>query len=107
MGFEYIYAYQENLQWALGIGLTVSVAFLIAMTIVRMRNDFDKDDWIYLMGGGGIVFLFFLFLTLSPDMEHIKQVRDELNNNKPKPMESKNEVLLYPSSSCNSVSLCP
>lgn len=104
MGFEYLYAYQENLQEAFVIALVLGILFLAFCLWCRLDNNMDKDDWIYLTGAGFVWVFFFLILTLSPSMEHIQNVRSELLTIKQR--EIPNETVLYPSSECNSVRLC-
>lgn len=76
MGFEYMYAYLENLRWGFWIGLGLSLIFLICLIIERTSNGVDIDDWNQLMRWNIPFILLFGFLSLSPGMDHIKAIRD-------------------------------
>lgn len=76
MGFEYIYAYLENLRWGFWIGLGLSTIFLIFLIIERAGNGVDIDDWNQLMRWDISFIVFFGLLAISPGMDHVKSVRD-------------------------------
>lgn len=78
MGFEFIYAYLENLHWFFMVGLAATTIFLVILLIMRKENNMDIDDWTKLMffDVGGL--FFFALLAISPGMEHVKQVHDTI-----------------------------
>lgn len=98
MGFEYVYAYLENLSYAFIIITILSGLLLGFLMYLRLENEIDKDDWFYLMIYTTPVFFIFLCLTLSPGMAHIQEVRTKYNQTK----ETVNET--YSSSYFDSVS---
>lgn len=78
MGFEFVYAYLENLAWFITFGVMLSTAALLVLIWARVTNEIDKDDWSYLMTVGVSVWVVFLFLVLAPGMDHIKEVREKV-----------------------------
>lgn len=117
MGFEYIYAYLENLEWffIIGTALTgIGIAFLI---FGRLTNDIDRDDWIYMMGAAIGVMILFIIVDLSPSMEHIQKVRTTVTTAyvEPKPItqtskwEDTDETpkpIYYPNFYCTNSLMC-
>lgn len=98
MGFEFIYAYLENLAWFFWGGLIISSLAVIGLFITRLGNDIDRDDWILFMAGSIFIWFLFLVVCLSPSMEHIRDVRNRVTKNDPK-IETQTEVtseVLYP-----------
>lgn len=78
MGFEYIYAYLENISWFFWLGLIAASAAIIVLAVMRANNDIDIDDWKPMMIGGIVVWFMFLFVCLSPGMDHIQRVRSQV-----------------------------
>jgi hypothetical protein len=112
MGFEYIYAYLENLQWffIIGTGLTgIGIAFLIWL---RLVNEVDADDWIYMMGAATGIMILFVIVDLSPSMEHIQKVRTTVTKpyvetiNPEEINEETKPATLYPSAGCLNSLMC-
>lgn len=91
MGFEYIYAYHENLKYGFLACMIFGALWLLVGIILRVSNEMDKDDWFLFMGMAFLWFLFFFILTLSPSMEHIQRVRAELSATQSIPRESQDE----------------
>lgn len=104
MGFEFIYAYLENLAWFFWGGLIISSLALIFLFIARLGNDIDRDDWILFLAGGVFIWFLFLVVCLSPSMEHIREVRAALTKIEGQTETKKAEPILnYPNSDCNSI----
>lgn len=78
MGFEFVYAYLENISWFFWLGLIAASAAIIALAVMRANNDIDIDDWKPMMIGGIVVWFMFLFVCLSPGMDHIQRVRSQV-----------------------------
>ena len=99
MGFEFVYAYLENLFFLSFIITAILAITLIGLIIVRFANDIDKDDWIYLVGWNSVLLLLFIIIDISPSMAHIVKARVELETeyNETKPKEIKNEEVVVPS----------
>lgn len=106
MGFEFIYAYLENLAWFFRGGLIISSLALMFLFVARIANDIDKDDWILIMGGSIVIWFLFLVVCLSPSMDHIKEVRAAVTkietvnqtNNGVKPNETILRIPIFESS---------
>lgn len=112
MGFEYVYAYVENLQWVSAIGLIVSAVVLLCLIGMRINNDIDVDDWQVLMYWAVPSFMVFLFMSCAPGMEHIQKVRTtaitpyvEKTETKP-PEETDAKPIYYPSNYCVNSLMC-
>lgn len=113
MGFEYIYAYLENLQWFFYVGLFLSVISLIVFIVGRIINEIDIDDWKMLMGAAFCGIVFFGFFSLSPSMEHIQKVRTtvvlpyvENSITKEDSNETHYSGTLYPNADCANSLVC-
>lgn len=108
MVLNIIYAYLENISLISMIICLLLAIFIGFLAIMRYTNDIDRDDWQVLMKWNVPLFIFFLFLTMAPGMEHVKDVNKrfiELSI-EPKPLEKPDETIYYPSSNCTSVGLC-
>lgn len=75
MGFEYIYAYIENIQFLSYAATPFLSGILILLIALRVVNDIDADDWTYLMYFVVPLWLFFICIDFSPSMDHIRKVR--------------------------------
>ena len=107
MGFEYIYAYLENLQTIFVVGTVISGVAVAALIIGRIINEIDRDDWFLMMGTALVVLSLFVIVDLSPSMEHIQKVRIMVTQ---PDREEKNEtfigVPLYPNAVCINSLMC-
>lgn len=86
MGYEFLYAYLENL-YILSIVLLIVFGLVLAVLIyARAHNEIDRDDWANLMLYFGIPFVFALFIVAAPGMEHIKEIRKEFSIKEEQPI---------------------
>lgn len=92
MGFEYVYAYLENLEIVFFLGLIVSAVAFIVLILGRVVNEIDGDDWYMLITVDSIALVLFGILYLSPSMDHIKKVRTTALSPYVEKTESKEEV---------------
>jgi hypothetical protein len=76
MGFEYVYAYMENIQWFIWTAFAVSSLSLAGLCVARCTNQLDVDDWQILMLFNVPIVLVFALLASAPSMDHIKHVKD-------------------------------
>lgn len=100
MGFEYVYAYIENLHWFFLIGTCLLTALIVVLFVMRASNDIDIDDWTRIMTTVVPVWFISLLVCLSPGMEHIKRVRNETIKQKDKNNE---EPIVMSHDSCNAL----
>lgn len=82
MGFEYIYAYLENLQVFFIIGTVVTSIAIFSLIVGRITNEIDPDDWRLLMSVAVAALVIFIIFDISPSMEHIKEVRAKVISDK-------------------------
>ena len=113
MGFEYIYAWLENLEWFFVTGTILSVLALIALIIGRISNEIDADDWRLMMFFTIPVLFLFILFDLSPSMEHIQKVRTTVVKPYVEPIiktegEEPNEksTVYYPNAACINSLVC-
>lgn len=79
MGFEFVYAYLENLNIAVQIIFVLVTILLGILLLSRFDNDIDVDDWMSYMKWVVPAWLIFGAMMLSPGMEHVRQVKTALN----------------------------
>ncbi len=103
MIFNTLYAWAENLQLVSVFFATVLLFIGAILAFLRKENEIDRDDWQALMLWVVPMFIICLPLTMLPDLEHIKKVRDTLAEvvppkpiNEEKPNES--PITLSPAS---------
>ena len=102
MGFEFLYAYLENISIVCWIGFWILSFMIVFFIYLRIENEMDKDDWVYAMAWVTPIWLFSLILCCAPGKEHIKDVKLEMDElykvETPKPS--------YPNSYCTSSVTC-
>jgi hypothetical protein len=107
VGFEFIYAYIENLEWMCIVGSLLLTSVLAILIYLRTQNEIDGDDWHMLMMWVVPAWLGFIVLCFNPSMEHIKQVRNEVRNDIIEIKEEKsNAPIYYPSNYCVNSLMC-
>lgn len=97
MGFEYVYAYIENLTPFFVVGFILSLAILCFLVVLRMINEIDIDDWKILMIFNIPIVLFFGFFLCAPGIEHIRDIKEEATKLQLRALQSPNDVLCGPS----------
>lgn len=78
MGFEFIFAYLENMKWVGSIFGIIAILFLTFLIVARIDNAIDKDDWMYLIFFTSLCILVCGFLISLPSVKHIAEVKHKM-----------------------------
>lgn len=79
MGFEFVYAYLENLRVASTIAFGAASILIAFLLYVRFDNEMDTDDWINVMMWAVPTWMFLGLFVASPGLDHIRQVNIDLH----------------------------